>query len=134
MLRQLTIIALAVFSFCSCEEKKERPSDALGTARAFIRYSLDGDYKAARELMHQDSVNLFELEQIEKKYKKDLSNAEKENYRKSSILIHSVENVSDSVVIINYSNTFRKKQMPVKVFLKDGQWQVDFNYTFTGNL
>lgn len=134
MLKQLVFIAFAVFSFCSCEEKKERPSDALGTARAFIRSSLDGDYDDARELMFQDSTNLFELEQIEKKYKTDLSNAEKENYRKSSILIHSVENVSDSVVIINYSNTFRKKQMPVKVIFKDGKWQVDFNYTFTGNL
>lgn len=134
MLRQFALTILTLFVFCACEEQKERPSDALGTARAFIRNSLDGDYKAARDLMYQDSINLFELEQIEKKYNSDLSQADKDNYRKSSIIIHSIENASDSVVIINYSNTFRNKQMPVKVILKDGKWQVDFNYTFTGNL
>jgi hypothetical protein len=38
------------------------------------------------------------------------------------------------VVIVNYSNSFKKKQMPVKVIKRNGTWQVDFNYTFTGNL
>jgi len=118
----------------SCSEDRQRPEDALGTAREFIRSSLDGDYKWARELMYQDSINLFELEQIEKKYKTEMSEADKQGYKKASILIHTVDNVNDSVVIINYSNSYKNKKMPIRVIRKDGIWQVDFNYTFSGNL
>lgn len=133
-MKNLLLLFLFTLCFLACGQQKERPDDALETAREFIRSSLDGDYKWAGKLMVQDSVNLFELEQIEKKYENDLTEAEKEAYKKSSIIIHSVENVSDSVVIVNYSNSFKKKQMPVRVIKKDGLWQVDFNYTFTGNL
>lgn len=122
-----------MFLILSCSTT-ERPDDALGTARAFIRYSLDGDYKQAKTLMYADSVNLFELDLIAKRYKSEMKEADKEGYRKASIIIHSVENVNDSVVIINYSNSFKNKQMPVKVIRKDGLWQVDFDYTFSGNL
>jgi hypothetical protein len=118
----------------SCGENRQRPDDALGTAREFIRSSLDGEYGWARELMYKDSVNLFELEQIEKKYDTEMSESDKQGYKNASILIHSVENVNDSVVIINYSNSYKNKKMPVRVIRKDGLWQVDFNYTFSGNL
>jgi type IV secretory pathway component VirB8 len=84
--------------------------------------------------MLQDSLNLFELNTIEKRYNSQMSEADKEGYKKASIIIHSVENVNDSIVIVNYSNSFKNKQMPVKVVLKDKLWQIDFNYTFTGNL
>ncbi|MFN4286404.1 MAG: hypothetical protein ACK4E8_10625 [Lacibacter sp.] len=136
MARQWLLIGLiaSVLLAPSCAEETTRPDDALGTARAFIRYSLDGDYKKARQLLYADSVNLLELDLIEKRYKTDMKEAEKEGYRKASIIIHSVENVNDSVVIINYSNSFKNKQMPIKVIRKNGQWQVDLDYTFSGNL
>lgn len=120
--------------FLSCSDARQRPDDALGTAREFIRSSLDGDYDWARELMYQDSVNLFELEQIEKKYDSEMNETDKLGYKKASILIHSVENVNDSVVIVNYSNSYKNKKMPIRVIRKEGIWQVDFNYTFSGNL
>jgi hypothetical protein len=129
----LSIIAIAAFASCK-EEKKKRPDDALGTAREFIRSTLDGDYTWARELMLQDSLNLFELNTIEKRYKNLMSKEDKEGYKKASIIIHKVENVNDSIVIVNYSNSFKNKPMPIKVVLKDSIWQIDFNYTFTGNL
>ena len=84
--------------------------------------------------MIKDSLNLYELEVIEKKYNDEMSKKDKEGYKSSSIIIHSIDNVSDTVVIVNYSNSYKKKQMPVKVIKRDGLWQVDFNYTFTGNL
>ena len=128
------LVLLSSVLLFSCGENRQRPDDALGTAREFIRSSLDGEYDWARELMYQDSVNLFELEQIEKKYDAEMSEADKQGYKNASILIHSVENVNDSVVIINYSNSYKNKKMPVRVIKKDGLWQVDFNYTFSGNL
>lgn len=125
------IIGTLVFA---CAEKIVRPDDALGTARAFIRYSLDGNYKEAKTLMFQDSVNNFELSELERRYKNNLSASEKNAYKNASIIVHAIDQVNDSIVIINYSNSYKKKQMPVKVMYKDGNWQVDLNYTFSGNL
>ncbi len=134
MMKKFSIILLVAISLYACKQERERPTDARGTAFEFIRSSLDGDYNWARELMLKDSLNLYELEIIEKKYNEEMSKKDKEGYKESAIHIHSVENVSDSVVIVNYSNTYKNKQMPVKVIKRDGLWQVDFNYTFTGNL
>lgn len=133
-MKKIILLLLIVVSLAACKQQRERPTDALDTAREFIRSSLDGDYDWARELMIRDSLNLYELNEIEKKYKTEMSATDKEGYKNSSIIIHSIDNISDSVVIINYSNSYKKKQMPVKVILRDGLWQVDFNYTFTGNL
>ena len=127
-------ILFAAVVFFSCREEQSRPDDALGTARAFIRASLDGEYEEAKELMLQDSINNFELNQLAERYESQLSKAEKQGYKKASIIIHSVDQVNDSVVVINYSNSYKQKKMPVKVILKDGSWQVDLNYTFSGNL
>ncbi len=134
IMKKLVLILLVALSLYACQQKRERPAEALDTAREFIRSSLDGDYDWARELMIKDSLNLYELDVIEKKYNDEMSKKDKEGYKNSSIIIHSIDAVSDTVVIVNYSNSYKKKQMPVKVIKRDGIWQVDFNYTFTGNL
>jgi hypothetical protein len=127
-----------LFCFCisihSCSTDSSRPDDALGTARAFIRFSLDGEFKPADELMLQDSLNHQELGQMEKRFQNDLSKEDKLGFRKASIIIHSVDQVNDTVVVITYSNSYKQKKMPVKIILKDGLWQVDLPYTFSGNL
>lgn len=134
MKKVLLVLLVAIAVYSSCKTEKKRPDDALGTAREFIRSTLDGDYTWARELMLKDSLNLFELNTIEKRYNNLMSKEDKEGYKKASIIIHKVENVNDSIVIVNYSNSFKNKQMPIKVVRKDSVWQIDFNYTFTGNL
>ncbi len=134
-MKKIILLVLVVVSIAACKnDKRDRPTDALDTAREFIRSSLDGDFDWAGELMIKDSLNLYELGVIEKKYKNEMSEKDKEGYKSSSIIVHSVDNVNDSMVIVNYSNSYKKKQMPVKVIKRNGVWQVDFNYTFTGNL
>jgi hypothetical protein len=133
-MKPLFFVTLLVTMLSACTEQRQRPDDALETAREFIRSSLDGDYGWARELMFEDSVNVYELNQIERQYKATMSEDDKKGYKNASIIIHSVENVNDSVTIINYSNSYKNKQMPLKIIRKDGSWQVDLNYTFSGNL
>ncbi|MBU6158960.1 MAG: hypothetical protein KGP35_08015 [Bacteroidetes bacterium] len=133
-MHRLLILISGFLLVFGCEPKTERPADALSTARVFIRSSLDGDYKMAEGLLWKDSINLLVLKELEKSYERKMSKDEKEAFKNSSILIHSLDQVSDSVVIISYSNTYQKKKMPIKVILKDGLWQVDLNYTFSGNL
>jgi hypothetical protein len=134
IMRKIYVPIIVCIIFFACSEKTVRPDDALGTARSFIRYSLDGNYQEAKILMLQDSINNFELSELERRYEKNLSESEKNAYKNASIIIHTVDQVNDSIVIINYSNSYKKKQMPVKVIYKDGVWQVDLNYTFSGNL
>jgi Domain of unknown function (DUF4878) len=133
-MKKILFIFSVILALVACEQERVRPDDALETAREFVRSSLDGDYKWANELLLKDSVNSYELEVLEKKYNTQMSESEKDGFKKASIIIHSVENASDSVVIVNYSNSFKKLPLPLKVVKKDGKWQVDLNYTFTGNL
>lgn len=134
-MKKLTLLLLVVVLIAACKNnERERPTDSFDTAREFIRSSLDGDFDWARELMIKDSLNLYELGVIEQKYKTEMSEKDKEGYKSSAIRIVSIDNVSDSVVVVNYFNTYKKKQMPLKVIKRNGVWQVDFNYTFTGNL
>jgi len=134
MISKKILIYIFFIVAIGCSEKQSRPDDALGTARAFIRSSLDGDYNQAKLLMLQDSINLYELDQLSDRYNKQLTKEEKEGYKNASIIIHSLDQVNDSVVVINYSNSYKQKKMPVKVIFEDGVWQVDLNYTFSGNL
>ena len=127
-MRLTSILSICIFCglmFHACTSENIRPDDALGTARAFIRHSLDGEFKQANELILRDSLNLKELTQMEKDYKNDLSKDDRKSYQKASIVIHSIDQASDSVVVINYSNSFRKKQTPIKVIRKDNMWQID---------
>lgn len=134
MKRAFISTGILLMLLAGCSPKAERPGDGLSTAREFIRCSLDGDYEMAESLLLKDSINLLELKELKERYQTDLSKADKAAFRNASILIHSVDQVNDSIVIINYSNSYKKKKMPMKVILKDGLWQVDLNYTFSGNL
>jgi hypothetical protein len=58
---------------------------------------------------------------------------EKEGYKNANIIINSTENVSDSVTIINYSNTYKKEPSKIKLVKKNNEWLVDFKYTFLEN-
>jgi hypothetical protein len=125
------ILPLLIFLGISCNH---RPTDPLDTAREFIRYSLDGNYDEAKKLVYADTTNLFMINKLSDDYKTRMSDEDKKGYKDASIIINEVSNVSDSVVIVNYSNSFKRKPLPLKVIFKDGLWQVDLNYTFTGNL
>lgn len=109
--------------------------DPLTAGRDFIDASLKGDYSEARKYILADSLNLMYFERVSDFYKK-MKPAEKEGYKNANILIGSegVENVSDSVTIINYSNTYKNQPSKIKVVKVNGEWMIDFKYTFSGNL
>jgi hypothetical protein len=55
---------------------------------------------------------------------------DKRGYREASINMHDVRQVNDSTTIVNYSNSFMKKNDSLRVVRSDGQWLVDFKYSF----
>jgi hypothetical protein len=130
----LFYVALFMLVFVSCEQEAPRPEDALGTGRLFIRSLLDGNFKTANTLLYQDSSNQLSFKKFEDQYDSRLSKAEKEASKKSDIIIHEIENLNDSVMILYYSSSLQKQKKPLRILKKDNRWQVDFHYTYSGNL
>lgn len=107
--------------------KAENDVDA---ARMFIRSALDGNYKAARKLIVQDSANLEWLATAERAYLQNNDVTEQRGLRESSITIHDVKNINDSTTIVEYSNSFKKSRQAVKAVRINNAWLIDFKYTF----
>lgn len=124
----------AVVLFVACNNSKSsEPKTAMDVGRSFIRASLDGDFKHAEPLLLKDEENAALFESYKRSYQK-LSENKREAYKAASYNINKMEEPNDSTSIINYSNSFMNKPMEIKLVYQNGQWLVDFKYTFSGNL
>ncbi len=134
MSRIKMFLLLAVIIFEACNSSPEiRKTDPLESGRGFIEASLKGDYDVAKEYLLQDSTNVEYFNGL-KDFNSKRSKEEKDGYRDANILIDSMEKLSDSVTIISYSNTYKKKPSKLKMVRRNNEWLVDFKYTFTGNM
>ncbi len=131
MMRYL-LSALLLFLLAACNND-DRPTTALDTGREFIRASLNGDFKKAEPLLVNDAENKQLFDSYKRYYEKMPADL-KSNYRNASYEINKFLEVDDSTTIINYSNSFMKKPMDIKVKRDGDVWAVDFKYTYSGNL
>ncbi len=114
----------------SCANSPEiRKTDPLESGRGFIEASLQGDYNLAQKYLLQDSTNLEYFNGL-KDFSSKRSKEEKEGYKNANILIDSSTRLSDSVAIISYSNTYKMKPAKLKMVRRNGEWLVDFKYSF----
>jgi hypothetical protein len=131
--RIFSLLTFALFFLVACSgpEGFKKPEDALDAAREFVRSVLDGDYKRAElyVLPEEEDLRLFHR-YID--YMKHQPEKERLGLKSSSILVNKVEPLNDSVSIINYSNSFSKKPTDIRAVKKDGEWWVDFSFTFSG--
>lgn len=125
----ITAIAFA----CNGPEGFKPPEDPLDAGREFVRAVLDGNYEKANLylLNDEEDVELFGRYQA---YMKKQPKKERLQLQSASIIINKVENQSDSISIISFSNSHTMKPMDLKVIKTDKTWKVDFSYTFSGNL
>ncbi len=127
------IFLIAFFSlfFIACNQsaKTVKNSDPLDAGREFIDASLRGDYEYAKKYLLTDTTNQMYFERFVDFDEKKPA-ADKEGYKNANIIINSTENISDSVTIINYSNTYKKEPAKLKLIKKSNAWWVDFKYTF----
>jgi hypothetical protein len=125
---------LVALSISACSQPAEiRKSDPLESGRGFIESSLKGDYDEAQKYILPDSSNMQYFNGM-KDFNSKRSTDEKEGYRDANILIDSTEEISDSVTIISYSNTYKNRPSKLKMVKKNKEWLVDFKYSFTGNM
>ena len=125
---------LFTLSVSACNQPAEiRKGDPLESGRGFIESSLKGDYDEARKYILQDSTNI-QYFNLWKDFTGKRSSAEKEGYKDANILIDSTQKISDSVTVINYSNTYINRPSKLKMVKKNNEWLVDFKYSLTDSL
>jgi hypothetical protein len=132
-MQKLTILLLTFLFSCNNKSEYKKPENALEAGREFIESSLKGHYNTAKKYMLLNEENVYWLNKVSNDYNK-LSEQDKAGYSQASININEVADVSDSVTVINYSNSYKKRSQKVKVVKHNGEWLVDFKYTFSGNL
>jgi hypothetical protein len=131
---KLLFSIFAALLLISCNSEKSVPNTDIEVARAFIQNILDNKFEEAERFVLKEETNeeYFKLFKTEYKSK---SKEELENYRNADIIINEIAPVSDSVSIINYSNSYiRDKSNKLKMVRVEGQWLVDLKYTFSGNM
>jgi hypothetical protein len=126
------LLLLVLLVSCNDSDRKvsSEPENEMDAARNFIRAALDGNYKKAKTLLVNDSLNLQDIEASERLYIERMSKEDKEKYRGASIHIHDSRKVDDSTSIVYYSNTYRNQKDSLKIIKMNGKWLVDFKYIF----
>lgn len=129
------IIILISFTFIltACNHTAEvNKKDPLESGRGFIEASLKGDYVEAKKYLLNDSTNNEYFEGF-KDFNSKMSRNDRDGLRDANIIIDSTHDVSDSVEIITYSNTYKKVPSKLKMVKRGNEWLVDFKFTFLGN-
>lgn len=124
---------MALLLACNNGQEKADKSDPLESGRGFIEASLKSDFVEAKKYLLQDSTNLEYFEGF-KDFNSKRSSEEIEGLREANIIIDSTHDVSDSVEIISYSNTYKKEPSKLKMVKRNNEWLVDFKYTFQDSL
>lgn len=135
IMNKIISIACITLSITACNQatKKINNANPLESGREFINASLTGDYDYAKKYLLADSTNLMYFDRFVEFDKKKPA-ADKDGFKNANIIINSTENISDSVSIINYSNTYKKEPAKLKLLKKNKGWLVDFKYTFQDSL
>jgi len=126
----LTASSLLLFlAGCGNTEEKPKSENDIDAARNFIRSALDGKFSEAKTFLLPDTSNLQYFDLYERNYQKTDPETTR-NYRESTIHIHNVMHVNDSVTTVVYSNSYKNDRDTLKVLLKDNVWLVDLKYLF----
>ena len=128
----LCLITILSLESCNLNNTVKR-DDPLEAGREFIDASLKGNSTQAKKYLLPDSLNM-EYFNVHESFNKNLAPQEKDGLKNANIIIDSIQNISDSVTIINYSNTFKKIPEKIKLVKIKKEWFVDFKYTFLGNM
>ncbi|MDP4283745.1 MAG: hypothetical protein Q8891_04940 [Bacteroidota bacterium] len=133
MKKIIIIVSALIFGISACNHTAEvNKADPLESGRGFIEASLQGNYVEAKKYILDDSTNNQYFEGL-KDFNSKLSYEERLGLRDANIIIDSIHQVSDSVSIITYSNTYKNIPSKLKMVRQNKEWLVDFKYTFQGN-
>lgn len=121
------------FTACSGTDagKITTSENDVDAARNFIDAALKGKYNTARQYLLPDSVNGQYLDVFERNFNDHMTPEDKKGYAEASINILNVQPVNDSVTIVHYQNSYKKKEDSLKVVQQNGQWLIDLKYAYS---
>jgi hypothetical protein len=126
------LVTALLFTQQACQPASEKiitAENELDAARLFIRSALDGKFDEAKTFMLQDSVNISYLDIAAQFYQK-MPATEKDNYKGSTIVIHSATALNDSVAIVIYSNSYKNDHDTLRIAKSNNNWLVDLKYLY----
>lgn len=135
MKKIFSAVAILVLGIIGCNEPEgfKKPEDPIDAGREFIRAVMDGDFEEAELYISKDEEDIGLFRRYES-YMKKQPQKERLSLKSASIIINKIENLGDSITLINFSNSHTMKPMDLKVIREKTDWKVDFSYTFSGNL
>ncbi len=123
-------ISIAISLSACMDDQEIKLDDPLNSGRGFIESALKADYLKADKYLLQDSTNHQYLEGLIN-FNKNSNKEERENYRNANIIVDSLIEVSDSVNILYYKNSFKKEPSKIKMVRNNNEWLVDFKFSFS---
>ena len=129
----LAVCTISIMLFaCNGGETKVPVTDT-DVASAFIRAVLDNDFKTAQQYLLVDETNKQYFETFQHQYQSK-EKEELAKYKAADIIINEIKPESDSVHIVDYSNSYKKEtKNKLKLSWVNGKWLVDLKYTFAAN-
>ena len=134
MIKKLLPVFVLYVVLLSCNNStKTDPVTDTDVATTFIRAVLDNDFKTAEKYLLIDETNKQYFETFRHQYQSK-EKAELENYKAADIVINEIKPESDSVHLVNYSNSYKKEiKNKLKLVWVNSQWRIDLKYTFAEN-
>lgn len=122
------IVFSAMLFGCNTTAKKNPVTDT-EVATTFIRAVLDNDFTTAEKYLLKDETNQQYFESFKHQYQTQ-SEAELAKYKAADIIINEIKSESDSVHLVDYTNTYKKESKNnLKLKWANGQWLIDLKYT-----
>ncbi|MEI7736153.1 MAG: hypothetical protein WCI49_11855 [Ferruginibacter sp.] len=129
----LGIFTIIVMLFSCNGGATKNPVTDTDVAAAFIRAVLDNDFNTAEQYLLIDETNKQYFETFQHQYQTK-EKEELAKYKAADIIINEIKPESDSVHIVDYSNSYKKEtKNKLKLTWVNGKWLVDLKYTFAAN-
>jgi hypothetical protein len=124
-MKHLVLILTVILAACGGkQESYTKATDALDAAREHINACLQGDFSKAAFYALPDEKNTQLIHDQEKQYR-EKDKEGRQQFRTASINISEVKDLSDSITVIHYNNSFDKQPHTIQVVKRNNEWLVD---------
>ncbi|MBH2004483.1 MAG: DUF4878 domain-containing protein [Sphingobacteriia bacterium] len=128
--KTLILGVILLIAGCKTEDKTMHPAESgLDAGREFLEACNKGDFSRAAFYMLPDNSNEGYLKNTEAAFRKK-DKEEREQLRTASINIQSVDEPTDSTVLMQYSNSVDTRSKKLSIIRRNNQWMVDYKKTF----
>ncbi len=124
------VVLFLILAACSTKQK-ERPASAIETGRYFIQSILDQSFDDGKDLLLPGIANLRSFELMKSKQKNVAIKAKNASV---NYIIHTFEEINDSIATITYSFEGSKQSENITLLKRNGIWFVEIDHPSPNSL